>query len=96
MENFNLKQYFYEKRAQGVTVGRIAELLDISVEELMGQVEGSKLAEKPIKKDPEPIEKPEKPVEEPKPEVIKEPETPVEEQKPVEEPEDDSQSWLED
>lgn len=89
MENFNLKQYFYEKRAQGVTVGRIAELLDISVEELMEQVEGTKRAEKQVKKDPEPVEKP-------KPEVIKEPEKPVEERKPAEEPEDDSQSWLED
>ena len=89
MENFNLKQYFYEKRAQGVTVGRIAELLDISVEELMEQIEGTKRAEKLVEKDPEPVEKPE-------PEVIKEPEKPVEEPKPAEKVEDDSQSWFDD
>lgn len=96
MENFNLKQYFYEKRAQGVTVGRIAELLDISVEELMEQVEGTKRAEKQVKKDPEPVKKLEKPVEKPNPEVIKEPEKPVKETKPAEKVEDDSQSWLDD
>ena len=95
MENFNLKQYFYEKRAQGVTVGRIAELLDISVEELMEQVNGAKIMEKPAEKKPEPAKEPEKPAEK-DPEPIKKPEKPVEEPKPAEEPEDDSQSWLED
>lgn len=89
MENFNLKRYYYDKLAEGLSAGRIAELLGISVEELMEQVEGTKHAEKPVKKDSEPVEKP-------KPKVIKEPEKPVEERKPAEEPEDDSQSWLDD
>ncbi len=85
MENFNLKQYIYEKKVEGMTDSRIAETLGITVDEMNGLLNPAPVKEPEPPKAPE--EKPEPPkatVEEKKPEV-----------KPDEAKESDN-SWLED
>lgn len=83
MENFNLKHYIYEKRVEGMTDGRIAETLGITIDEMNGL-----LSPVPVK-EPEPPKAPEK-----KPEPPKTPEKKPE-VKPDEAKESDN-SWLED
>lgn len=75
MENFNLKQYIYEKRVEGMTDGRIAETLGITVNEMNNLLnpEPPKAPEKKAKVEEKKPEPPKPPVEEKKPEEVKEP-----------------------
>lgn len=75
MENFNLKQYIYEKRVEGMTDGRIAETLGVTVNEMNNLLNPKppKASEKKAKVEEKKPEPPKPPAEKKKPEEVKEP-----------------------